>query len=198
MEIAFKDLAEFLVQSKIKYPNLPLFLYGHSLGGAIVLNYALRFKPDLAGIIATSPGLATGEKVASWKLTLGKLLYSLMPTFSMPNGLDVDNISRDKEVVKRYKEDPLVHNKVSARFGLDFINAGTWASEHAAEFSLPLLLLYGTGDHIVSADAIHAFAEKAPGITFKEWDGYYHELHNEPEKGEVLDYIDQWINSKMR
>jgi len=142
--------------------------------------------------------LATGEKVASWKLTLGKLLYSLMPTFSMPNGLDVDNISRDKEVVKKYKEDPLVHDKVSARFGLDFINAGAWASDHAAEFSLPLLLLYGTGDHIVSVDAIHAFAQKAPGVTFKEWEGYYHELHNEPEKGEVLDYMDQWIKSKMR
>lgn len=198
LDLVFKDVSDFLENTRKNFPNLPVFLYGHSLGGAITLNYALRYKPDLAGLIVTSPGLATGDKVAPWKLSLGKLLYSLLPTFLMPNGLDVENISRDKNVVERYKADPLVHDKVSARFGLDFINAGSWASEHTAELSLPLLLLYGSGDHIVSGEAIRAFAQKAKGVTYKEWEGYFHELHNEPEKADVLGYMDQWINARLK
>ena len=115
---------------------------------------------------------------------LAKCYIPSCPLFQWPNGLDVENISRDKEVVRKYKSDPLVHDQITARFGLDFLNAGLWASEHAKEFKLPLLLMYGTGDHIVSGEAIRAFATSAPNVTFHEWDGYFHELHNEPEKAE--------------
>jgi acylglycerol lipase len=197
LEIALDDIRVFIDSTIAQFPGKPVFLYGHSLGGVMVLNYALKIKNNLTGVIATSPGLATGDKVAPWKLSLGKLLYSIMPTFSMANGLDVENISRDKEVVRKYKADPLVHDQITARFGLDFLNAGLWASEHAKEFKLPLLLMYGTGDHIVSGDAVRAFAASAPNVTFREWDGYFHELHNEPEKAEVFAFTDLWIQSQI-
>jgi acylglycerol lipase len=197
LETALDDIRVFIDSTISKFPGKPVFLYGHSLGGVMVLNYALKIKNNLTGVIATSPGLATGDKVAPWKLSLGKLLYSIVPTFSMANGLDVENISRDKEVVRKYKADPLVHDQITARFGLDFLNAGLWASEHAWEFNLPLLLMYGTGDHIVSCDAIRAFAAAAPNVTFREWNGFFHELHNEPEKTEVFKFTDQWMQSQI-
>ncbi len=197
LDAAMNDIDSFIKSAEMKYPGMPVILYGHSLGGVMVLNYALRNKNNLTTVIATSPGLATGDKVAAWKLSMGKLLYSIMPTFSMPNGLDVDNISRDRSVVEKYQADPLVHDKVTARFGLDFINAGAWALEHANEFSQPLLLLYGTDDHIVSGDAIRKFATKAPNVTFKEWDGGFHELHNEPIKEMVFEYTEKWIQSNI-
>jgi alpha-beta hydrolase superfamily lysophospholipase len=125
------------------------------------------------------------------------LLYSILPTFSMANGLDVENISRDQEVVRKYKSDQLVHDQITARFGLDFLNAGLWASGHANEFKLPLLLMYGTGDHIVSCDAIRTFAAAAPNVTFRQWDGFFHELHNEPEKAEVIEFTDHWMQSQI-
>jgi alpha-beta hydrolase superfamily lysophospholipase len=56
--------------------------------------------------------------------------------------------------------------------------------------------MYGTGDHIVSGEAVRAFAAAAPNVTFHEWDGYFHELHNEPEKSDVFEFTDQWIQSK--
>jgi acylglycerol lipase len=197
LETALDDIKVFIDSTTAQFPGKPVFLYGHSLGGVMVLNYAIKIKNNLTGVIATSPGLATGDKVAPWKLSLGKLLYSVLPTFSMANGLDVENISRDKEVVRKYKADPLVHDQITARFGLDFLNAGLWASEHAKEFKLPLLLMYGTGDHIVSGEAIRAFAASAPNVTFRVWDGYFHELHNEPEKAEVFEFTDQWMQSLL-
>ncbi len=197
LEMALDDIKVFINSTIAQFPGKPVFLYGHSLGGVMVLNYALKIKNNLTGVIATSPGLATGDKVAPWKLSLGKLLYSIVPTFSMANGLDVENISRDKEVVRKYKTDPLVHDQITARFGLDFLNAGLWASAHARELNLPLLLMYGTGDHIVSGEAVRAFAAAAPNVTFHEWDGYFHELHNEPEKAEVFEFTDQWIQSQI-
>lgn len=197
LDAAMTEIKSFTENMEKAYPNLPIFLYGHSLGGVLVLNYALRNKNHLCAVIATSPGLATGEKVAPWKLTLGKMLYSLLPTFSMANGLDVDNISRDKEVVRKYISDPLVHNQITARFGLDFINAGIWAQEHAAEFPLPLLLQYGSADHIVSGEAIRSFSHKVPDITYREWDGQFHELHNEPEKEQFLKFTENWMQSQI-
>jgi acylglycerol lipase len=197
LEMALDDIKVFIDSTIAQFPGKPVFLYGHSLGGVMVLNYALKIMNNLTGVIATSPGLATGDKVAPWKLSLGKMLYSIVPTFSMANGLDVENISRDKEVVSKYKADPLVHDKVTARFGLDFLNAGLWTSEHAKEFNLPLLLMYGTGDHIVSGETIRAFATAAPCVTFREWDGFFHELHNEPEKSEVFEFTNQWMQSQI-
>lgn len=197
LDAAMDDIDGFIKDTATKYPGLPAFLYGHSLGGVMVINYALRKKNTLTAVIATSPGLATGEKVAAWKLSLGKLLYSVVPTFSMPNGLDVDNISQDRSVVEMYKTDPLVHDKVTARFGLDFINAGSWAIEHANEFTLPLLLMYGTDDHIVSGDAIRLFASKTPTVTYHEWLGSFHELHNEPTKEEYFNFTEKWVQSQL-
>ncbi len=195
LEMVLDDIKVFIESTITQFPGKPVFLYGHSLGGVMVLNYSIKIKNNLTGVIATSPGLATGDKVAPWKLSLGKLLYSILPTFSMANGLDVENISREKEVVSKYKTDPLVHDQITARFGLDFLNAGMWASEHAKELKLPLLLMYGTGDHIVSGETVRAFAASAPNVTFREWDGFFHELHNEPEKAKVFEFTDQWMQS---
>ncbi len=197
LEAAMQEIKDFTEKVENDHPGLPVFLYGHSLGGVLVLNYILRNKNHIFAVIATSPGLATGQKVAAWKLSLGKMLYSAIPTFSMPNGLDVDNISRNKEVVKKYITDPLVHNKITARFGLDFINAGAWILDHAEEFRLPILLQYGSGDHIVSGDAIRTFARKAPNVTYREWNGCFHELHNEPEKEDFFNFSENWMQSKL-
>lgn len=192
-----KDIRTVLDFLKEKYPTQPTFLYGHSMGGCIVLNYGIRMKPDLKGVVATSPGLKTGEEISPTLLALGKVLYSLVPTFGLDNGLDRNNLSNDQAVIDKYNADPLVHPKISARFALDFINAGAWALDHAAEFSLPLLIQIGEKDHIVSVPAAKEFASKAPNCTFKEWPGLCHETHNEPEQNLVLDNMVAWLNARL-
>jgi len=190
------DIAHLLEEAVQRFPFHPCFLYGHSLGGTLALNYALRRRPQLAGVIATAPLLRTAFAPPAWKLTLGRLLYNLWPALPMGNELDPQGLSHDSEVVRAYSNDPLVHARISARLGMDMLWAGEWALEHAAEFPLPLLLMHGGADPLCSAEASRQFADRVPGdCTFKLWDGFYHEIHNEPEKEQVFDFMIAWLQA---
>lgn len=198
-ERTLDDITLLLDEAATRFAGKPRFLYGHSMGGNWVLNYALRCRPAVAGVIATSPGLRTAFKPPAIKVMLGKVLYRLAPDMVMPNGLNQDAISRDPEVVKAYAADPLVHDKMSARLGLDILQQGEWALAHAAEFPpIPLLLVHGAADSITSVPATREFADKATGdVTFKEWPECYHETHNEPEKAAVLAYMISWLDQHL-
>lgn len=119
----------------------------------------------------------------------------VLPAFSMSSGLRAEDLSRDPEVVRDYINDPLVHDRVTPRF-LDIREAGLWALTHAAELPLPLLLMHGTADRITSTQASIDFeADAGDRCSLQIWDGLYHEIHNEPEKEQVLAYVVEWIES---
>ena len=190
-----EDIQTALDQSASRFPGLPQFLYGNSMGGNLTLCFGLNRQPKIQGLIVTSPGLKTGEAVPGWKMMVGKLMYTLVPTFQMANGLDLNNLSRDSRVVKVYQDDPLVHGLISARLGLDMINNGAEILLNSKRLELPLLLMQGSADHIVSPEATAQFARNGNGlVTFKMWEGLYHELHNEPEQEEVLATMVSWLN----
>ncbi|OIO94528.1 MAG: lysophospholipase [Anaerolineae bacterium CG2_30_64_16] len=195
-DILMDDIGRLLDEAAARYTDKPRFLYGHSLGGNLVINYSLRRKPDLAGVIATGPALRTATPPPAWKLALGKILYKIQPGMQMANGLDRDGLARDPAVVRAYASDPLVHDRISARLALDMLQAGEWALAHATEFPLPLLLVHGTADRLTSSKATQEFAAQAPGdVTLKLWEGFYHETHNEPEKAEVLGFMIDWLRA---
>lgn len=189
------DIDHLLEEASSRWPGKPRFLYGHSMGGAITLFYTLTCRPDVEGVIVTSPGLAAGQPVPSWKKLMAKVMGRLAPSMTLDNGLDMDNLSNDPAVVAAYKADPLVHAKISTRLGLDLLSRGAWMMEQAENWPVALLLVQGTGDHIVSPAATEAFASRIPAhlLTYKVWEGLYHETHNEPEKDQVLRYMLDWI-----
>jgi acylglycerol lipase len=198
-EALLDDIAHLLEEAAERYPDRPRFLYGHSLGGNLVIEYALRRRPQLAGVIATGPLLRTAFEPPAWKVTLAKIMRSLWPTLSLSNELDRQGLSRDPEVVRAYNEDPLVHDRLSARLGMDMLQSGLWSLEHAAEFPLPLLLMHGGADRLCSVQASREFAAQAGDFcTLKIWDGFYHEIHNEPEQGQVFEYLLEWLNGNLR
>jgi alpha-beta hydrolase superfamily lysophospholipase len=198
-EALMADITHNIELTREHFPGVPIFLYGHSLGGNLSLYYCLTQKPDLKGAIVTSPGLGTAEPVPGAKLVLGKLLYKLAPATLMDSGLDRSGLSRDPQVEKVYSADPLVHGKISARWALDMLNNGQYILAHAAEFPIPLLLMVGSADRLISAPLVRKFAQAAPlaRITFREWDGFYHELHNEPEKAKVFEAMTNWIATEL-
>lgn len=183
-----------------EFPTVATILYGHSLGGAIVLNYALTRQGPLAGIFCTSPGLGSGEPLPPLKLFLAKTLNKVLPTTLINNGLDVNNLSHDKNVVENYLNDPLVHPQISARLGMELISKGPWIVENAAQLKYPLLLLQGGQDKIVSPPLTANFAEKAPKnlITYHQFPNLFHEMHNEINNQDFLDTISNWINQRLR
>ncbi|MBI4731395.1 MAG: lysophospholipase [Chloroflexi bacterium] len=193
-EAFMKDIDGMFEKVKEKFPGKPLFVYGHSLGGILVLNYILRRKPELKGAVVTSPGMRTALEEQKAKVALAKLLGSLAPSASLPSGLDVDVLSHDVEVVRAYKADPLVHDKVSFGMGKNLLQAIQWAFDHASEFSVPLLLMHGTEDQIAYPRGSQEFASLVKGdCTLKLWEGMYHETHNEPEKEQVFTYLLEWL-----
>jgi alpha-beta hydrolase superfamily lysophospholipase len=193
-----KDVSSLLEVVNEQFPQLPFFLYGHSLGGNLVLNYVLRCQSHLKGVIVTAPWLRLAFEPPAFKIALGKITNYIWPSFSQKNGLDTKALSHVPEVVYAYENDPLVHDRISARMFISIYQAGYWALEHASEFSLPLLLVHGGDDKIISVEASREFAGKiTENGTFKIWDNLYHEIHNEPEKEEVFKFLIDWLDKKV-
>ncbi len=197
-EALMDDIAAFLEQASGRYPKTPRLLYGHSLGGNLVINYALRRKPGLAGVIATGPWLKLAFQPPASKVSLGRMMNNILPGFSQASGLETAALSRDPDVARAYESDPLVHDKISARLFVSVYESGLWALEHAAELSLPLLLMHGTADRLTSAEASKEFAAKAgKKVTLSLWEGWYHEIHNEPEKEKVFKVMTEWMDKRL-
>lgn len=199
IEDFMKDTDLLMEQAQKIYPGLPLLLYGHSLGGILVLHYSLQRKPNLKGVIATSPGLHTALEKQPMKIFMAKMLGSLMPTTVIPSGLESRFISRDEAVVQAYNNDPLVHDKVSLGFGKIMLGVIKWTLENAGNFPLPLLLMHGKADKVAFPSSSTEFAAAAKDrSTLVFWDGAYHELHNEPEKTEVFKTMMMWMDARLR
>ncbi len=177
--------------------DLPLFLYGHSMGGLEVLYYGLTTDVPLSGVIATDPGLDLSS-FSQAKLTIAKIGAALLPKMSIASGLDVNGLSRDTDVIQAYVDDPLVHDRASFTLASEAMKAPQFVIDHAAEWKLPLLLMHGTDDCVVSIKGTDKFFEAVSGdVTYKRWEGLYHELHNEPEKEEVIQAMVDWIKDRI-
>jgi len=197
-DVILDQIDHLIKEARRRYPDLPSFLYGHSLGGIIVLFYTLKRQPELAGVIATSPGLRTSLEAQTLKVSAAKILASIFPAYCMPTGLKAEDISHDPAVVQKYLNDPLVHDQASFAMAKNTFSAIQWTFEHANEFKPPLLLMHGSDDKIAFARGSDEFANLVHcDCTLKIWDGFYHETHNEPEKDQVLDYVNSWLMSKL-
>ena len=189
----FKIIDLLIKQIKDEYPQTPLFLYGHSFGGEVTLWYTLVRNPLVNGVIITSPLIGPKDTVPPLKLLLAKLMDKIMPSFSLDNGINPNLLSRDAEVVEKYVNDPLVHRQISAKSGMMVINRGQWILEHAKDNRNNMLVMVGSSEGIVNKDAIDQFCRSTPNITYKIWPGFYHELHNEPEKKQIFDFSLKWL-----
>lgn len=195
MEAILKDIDRVLEDALHRYEGLPLFLYGQSLGAIMVLYYSLKRKPHICGIIATSPALRSSLDEQPVKIMAARVLGSVIPGLTLHSGLLPQDLSRDEATVRAYINDPMVHYRMSLGFGKKLLEARTWTLEHAAELELPLLLMHGKADNIAypsgSIDFAAPIDEKCTLIL---WDDAFHELHNEPEREEVLKVIISWLD----
>ncbi len=178
----------------------PLFIYGHSMGGGIVLNYLFRRNPRVAGVIASAPAIEPGFEVSKSRRTIGKLGRKLFPAMTQRNGLDINGISRDAAVINAYQADPLVHDVISAEVGIGVLEWGEWLVNLERDaLAVSLLVMHGDRDILTNPAASEKFTAKfhSGDVTFKSWKGFFHELHNEPEKEEVFRYVSDWILARL-
>ncbi|MCB9265699.1 MAG: lysophospholipase [Lewinellaceae bacterium] len=198
-DVLLDEVAHLLIEAEIRYRDFPVFLYGQSQGGLLVLAYALKRHPNIQGIIASSPWIRLSFEPAGVTIFLGKLAHKIFPAFSQPNGLDTKSLSRDPAVVRAYEEDPLVHDRITAAMGIAMLAQSRWLDSYSGPFPAPLLIMHGTSDKITSPVASREFSERLEGdVTYRPWDGFYHEIHNEPGKEEPLEFALDWLNQHRK
>jgi alpha-beta hydrolase superfamily lysophospholipase len=176
------------------FPGVPVFLYGHSLGGGILIDYLIRRNPGVKGAIATSPWLRLAFEPPRFKVLLASAVKNILPVLVQPSGLNAEHLSTDKQVVEKYKTDPLVHDRISVSLFHSAVKAGSSSLQKSSEIRCPLLLMHGTSDMICSASASSVLASGNSNIELKLWQGGYHELHNELFRNEVASYITGWMS----
>lgn len=185
------DLAGRLTVVRAAAGGDPVVLYGHSMGGLVVVGYLLseRPKPDLA--VLTAPGL--DSTLPGWKKRLARVLVHVTPTLSIPNGIDGSTLSRDPSVAERAAADARNLSTSTVRFGA----AGFAEQERvrglvSGGFGIPTLVLHGLDDGLVPHGASEIL-DGAPGVERRTYPGLRHELHNEPEGPDILDDVIEWI-----
>jgi alpha-beta hydrolase superfamily lysophospholipase len=197
-EALLDDIDVFVREAAARHPDLPVFVYGHSMGGNLALNFILRRAPAIAGAIVTSPWLRLTRELTPFMSTLALVLGKIAPTLIRPSGVKGAGLSHDAEVVKGYSTDPLNHGRISIRLLNAIRNAGLTAIERAPEFPVPLLLMHGTDDPVTSPAASREFAERARGdVTFRQWEGLLHEIHQEPERDRVVGTMIEWLGTHV-
>jgi alpha-beta hydrolase superfamily lysophospholipase len=184
------DLAERLGAVRAAARSRPVVLYGHSMGGLVVLGYLLsdRPKPDL--VVLSSPGL--DSTLASWKKTLAPALSRILPKLAVPNGIDGSTLSRDPAVAAKVGADPLAIKASTTRFGAEALAEQARIRREYAGLRLPTLVLHGLDDGLVPAQASEILASN-PSVERRTYPGLRHELHNEPEGPAIVGEIIDWI-----
>lgn len=196
MEQLMLDIDLLLKQAGELYPGKPQILYGHSLGGILTLHYGLKRNPELKGVLVTSPAMHSSLEQQPSKVIAAKVMGTLLPKLSIISGLEVNGLSHDSKVIEAYKNDPLVHDKISVGMGKMLLQVSRWNLEHAGEFSLPLLLMHGKEDAIAFSTSSAEFAKPlGDKCMLVLWEGGFHELHNEPFKKVVFKTMTAWMNA---
>ncbi|GBB85120.1 hypothetical protein RclHR1_01170004 [Rhizophagus clarus] len=197
--VATEDITSFIIANRRQ--NVPQFLFGHSMGGGLAANYASDGpeRNNLAGVILSSPliALAPQARVPRSALALVNALSKVAPNFTIPvMSLDKKYISRNPKEIERYQKDELIHRNGSLRSLVD-ISYGTRSvlKEKYKTITLPFYICFGSADGINDINAAKEFFDKIPSKekTWREWPGFYHEMHYEDERYMVIDDYLSWI-----
>ncbi|MAZ26112.1 MAG: lysophospholipase [Cytophagaceae bacterium] len=178
-------------------PQLPYFMYGHSMGGGLLLRYlTLVESPPLAAVV-TSPWLKLVHAPGALQIILARMALVLGLNLSQESRLDPEFLSRDLQVGKDYKNDPLTHGKMTPRTFFAMQDNGNYLLEMQEDFRNPILLAHGMDDQITSSTASRKLTKKHQAITFKEWPDLRHETHNELNKKAVIAFYLKWLLQKL-
>lgn len=201
-QVFVRDLLQHVNTVQKDYPEIPVFLLGHSMGGAISILAAAERQTHFSGMILISPLiLANPESASTLKVLAAKLLNFVLPNISLGR-IDSSVLSRNKTEVDRYNSDPLIcHAGVKVCFGIQLLNAVSRVERAMPRLTLPILLLQGSADRLCDSKGAYLLMESSPSQdkTLKMYEGAYHVLHKElPEvTSSVLHEINTWVSHRI-
>lgn len=202
------DVSTLIEYAADRYPGKQLVLYGHSMGGNIVLDYRARgqLNDRLCGYIISAPWVRLVRPVPAVLYMTVKLLAKILPSFTIGSDINEGELG-NPEKVKPFKENPLVHNRISALCAVDGFDIGLSLEDGTCEDNgrasrIPTLLMHGSDDRICDVEGSRRIAarlaEKGDNINYIEWEGLFHEIHNGNDKStgdEVIAKMTEWSSS---
>lgn len=200
-----EDISVLIAYAQQKYPGKPVILYGHSMGGNIVLDYRARgiMNDQPAGYIISAPWVRLVRPVPAILYKIVKLMARVAPSFTISSDVNEADLGFPKSV-KPYKENPMVHNRISALCAVDGFEIGLRLENGTAEDDgrakdIPTLLMHGSADKICdvkgSRRIAHRLKKQGHALTYIEWEGLFHEIHNgnDSENGDkVIARMVEW------
>ncbi len=193
------DVEQFVASVRQQTGDLPLFLLGHSMGGAISARFLIDGDRGLAGVILSAPALRKAGLLGRPLEALFLLVAKRWPLLRLPK-LGGDKVSRDPEVVEQYDSDPLIYREgMPMGTAAAVILATRVVDKRSDEITLPILLAHGTDDALVNSDASKRLHERigSQDKTLKLYEGLYHEILNEPERDQVMQDMIDWLDARV-
>ncbi len=193
------DARAFLALIQAQQPNLPLFLFGYSLGAAIVLDYILHDPTGLRGAILSGAPIEPVGVATPAQITLARLLSRIWPTFAIQMTNDIHGVSRDPAVLDALAADALHHSWVTARWGTELLAVMDQVRAQAGAIRLPVLFVHGGDDPFNRVSGVQQYFEQIPfpDKTLKIYPGSRHETHNDLDHAQVAADIGDWIKSHL-
>jgi alpha-beta hydrolase superfamily lysophospholipase len=193
-----RDCAAIVAHAASLAPGRPVFLFGHSMGGLIVLDFALDHPQGLAGVIASGPALQQAGRTRPVMAAIARVLSRIVPRVSTSLGLDPSGISSDASEVAAYLSDPLVHDRVSMRWGAEILRTMAATRARAGALPLPLLLLHGADDPINAPEGSRAFHAACghPDRTLRLYPGSRHEVHHDVGRADLERDLLRWLRER--
>jgi len=189
-----KDVALLHEKATALFPQLPVVLYGHSLGATMVLSYLLRSpsKPELA--IATSPWLRLLKPPGRVLSSLIQIGNTIFPALTFKTGLRAADFSVIEGFSEKREKDRFVHNRMSPRLFSEVEKETKWILANFAEIKTPLLLMQGRNDLIMDCSATRQLNAGSPGqVNYRDWKYAGHQLHHSERSNDVMEFMIDWI-----
>ncbi|WBL41485.1 lysophospholipase [Algoriphagus halophytocola] len=193
-----KDIDALFEKVKSYVPDVPAFLYGHSMGGGLVAAYVLKYQPKADGVVLSSPAIKEAEGTSQILIALSSVISKYLPKLKALK-LDANKVSRIPEEVEKYLNDPLVYTEaIPARTGYEVLQVMRFVQNLGSYFETPLLLIHGSDDGLTNPKGSELLFKKAKASdkTLKIFPGGYHELINDLDREEVMDLIVNWIKER--
>ena len=193
-----QDVELLLQKTRELFPGVPIILFGHSMGGNMVLSYCLRRAaiPQLA--IITSPWIILRKKPGAVVTAAACLANRLTPRLTFKTGLSSRDFAADSHGDIAKEKDELLHNRISVRLFCEVKREGEWLLDNAYRLNIPVLLMQGLEDLIMDSNAgLKLFDNASDRITYRGWHGARHQLHDFEGQDEVLTFIFHWIEQNL-
>ena len=178
---------------------LPLFILGHSLGGAIATYFAAEYWKVIHGLVLSAPAYRVGNAISPVLLKASHLLAKLTPGIRISKSGNPNAISRDLRCVKEYQQDPLCYHFNTVRQATEVLNAIENLPKIASKIYCPTLIVHGTGDRIILLEGSFDIMKTLPSKdkTFHIFPGGFHELHNDWDKELYFSNLRFWLNNHL-